>query len=100
MASLPPLPEDGEVEEMGIVTDDNQEAPSFVNDPVDSRKSAGSSEDTTSVQSPPPAVSPQRKGRGTMSKIPAHPKPRKLFLLIRRRLMILMLHPSSARKSP
>ncbi|KAK1697613.1 hypothetical protein QYE76_014310 [Lolium multiflorum] len=61
MASLPPLPEDGEVEEMGIVTDDNQEAPSFVNDPVDSRKSAGSSEDTTSVQSPPPAVSPQRK---------------------------------------
>ena len=61
MTSLPPLPEDGEVEEMGIVTDDNQEAPSFVNDPVDSRKSAGSSEDTTSVQSPPPAVSPQRK---------------------------------------
>ncbi|KAK1651692.1 hypothetical protein QYE76_069497 [Lolium multiflorum] len=61
MASLPPLPEDGEVEEMGIITDDNQEAPSFVNDPMDSRKSAGSSEDTTSVQSPPPAVSPQRK---------------------------------------
>ncbi|KAK1631245.1 hypothetical protein QYE76_005560 [Lolium multiflorum] len=61
MASLPPLPEDGEVEEMGIITDDNQEAPSFVNDPVDSRKSAGSSEDTASVQSPPPAVSPQRK---------------------------------------
>ncbi|KAK1698688.1 hypothetical protein QYE76_015385 [Lolium multiflorum] len=61
MASLPPLPEDGEVEERGIITDDNQEAPSFVNDPVDSRKSAGSSEDTTSVQSPPPAVSPQRK---------------------------------------
>ncbi|XP_051215584.1 uncharacterized protein [Lolium perenne] len=61
MTSLPPLPEDGEVEEMGIITDDNQEAPSFVNDPVDSRKSAGSSEDTTSVQSPPPAVSPKRK---------------------------------------
>ncbi|KAK1632330.1 hypothetical protein QYE76_006645 [Lolium multiflorum] len=61
MTSLPPLPEDGEVEEMGIVTDDTQEAPSFVNDPVDSRKSAGSSEDTTSVQSPPPAVSPPRK---------------------------------------
>ena len=61
MASLPPLPEDGEVEERGIVADDNQEAPSFVNDPVDSRKSAGSSEDTTSAQSPPPAVSPKRK---------------------------------------
>nr|XP_051196940.1 uncharacterized protein LOC127310298 [Lolium perenne] len=33
-----------------------------------------------------------------MSKIPAHPKPRKLFLPIQRRLMILMLHPSSAQK--
>ncbi|KAK1621151.1 hypothetical protein QYE76_026668 [Lolium multiflorum] len=40
VASLPPLPEDGEVEERAIVTDDNQEAPSFVNEPVDSRKSA------------------------------------------------------------
>ncbi|KAK1678750.1 hypothetical protein QYE76_039598 [Lolium multiflorum] len=84
MASLPPLPEDGEFEEMGIVTDDNQEAPSFVNDPVDSRKSAGSSEDTTSVQSPPPAVSPQRKRKrndvedsGTSKAeevAPSHPK--------------------------
>ncbi|KAK1609340.1 hypothetical protein QYE76_033013 [Lolium multiflorum] len=84
MTSLPPLPEDGEVEEMGIITDDNQEAPSFVNDPVDSRKSAGSSEDTTSVQSPPPAVSPQRKRKrkdvedsGTSKAeevVPSHPK--------------------------
>ncbi|KAK1620839.1 hypothetical protein QYE76_026356 [Lolium multiflorum] len=61
MASLPPLPEDGEVEERAIVTDDNQEAPSFVNEPVDSRKSAGNSEDTSSAQSPPPAVSPKGK---------------------------------------
>ncbi|KAK1597547.1 hypothetical protein QYE76_007992 [Lolium multiflorum] len=61
MASLPPLPEDGEVEERTIVTDDNQEAPSFVNEPVDSRKSAGHSEDTLSAQSPPPAVSPRGK---------------------------------------
>ncbi|KAK1651732.1 hypothetical protein QYE76_069537 [Lolium multiflorum] len=84
MSSLPPLPEDGEVEEMGIITDDNQEVPSFVNDPVDSRKSAGSSEDTTSVQSPPPAVSPQRKRKrndvedsGTSKAeevVPSHPK--------------------------
>ncbi|KAK1685389.1 hypothetical protein QYE76_046237 [Lolium multiflorum] len=84
MASLPPLPEDGEVEEMGIIADDNQEAPSFVNDPVDSRKSAGSSEDTASVQSPPPAVSPQGKRKrndvedsGTSKAeevVPSHPK--------------------------
>ncbi|KAK1632516.1 hypothetical protein QYE76_006831 [Lolium multiflorum] len=84
MSSLPPLPEDGEVEEMGVITDDNQEVPSFVNDPVDSRKSVGSSEDTTSVQSPPPAVSPQRKRKrndvedsGTSKAeevVPSHPK--------------------------
>ncbi|KAK1669262.1 hypothetical protein QYE76_057421 [Lolium multiflorum] len=41
LASLPPLPEDGEVEERAIVADDNQDTPSFMNEPVDSRKSAG-----------------------------------------------------------
>ena len=61
LVSLPPLPEGGEVEERAIVTDDNQEAPSSVNEPVDSRKSAGSSEGTASTQSPPPAVSPKGK---------------------------------------
>ncbi|KAK1618635.1 hypothetical protein QYE76_024152 [Lolium multiflorum] len=61
LVSLPPLPEGGEVEERAIVTDDNQEAPSFVNEPVDSRKSAGSSEGTASALSPPPAVSPKDK---------------------------------------
>ncbi|KAK1692636.1 hypothetical protein QYE76_009333 [Lolium multiflorum] len=61
LVSLPPLPEGGEVEERAIVTDDNQEAPSFVNEPVDSRKSAGNSEGTSSAQSPPPAVSPKGK---------------------------------------
>ncbi|KAK1612054.1 hypothetical protein QYE76_035727 [Lolium multiflorum] len=66
LVSLPPLPEGGEVEERAVVTDDNQDAPSFVNEP-DSRKSAGSyekeaaSEATTSAQSPPPAVSPKNK---------------------------------------
>ncbi|KAK1641931.1 hypothetical protein QYE76_059736 [Lolium multiflorum] len=45
LVSLPPLPEGGDVEERAIVSDDNQEAPSFVNEPVDSRKSAGSSEE-------------------------------------------------------
>ncbi|KAK1632403.1 hypothetical protein QYE76_006718 [Lolium multiflorum] len=45
----------------------SQDAPSFVNEPVDSLKSAGSSEKeaasegTTSAQSPPPAVSPRNK---------------------------------------
>ena len=61
LVSLPPLPEGGEVEERAIVTDDNQETPPFVNEPVDSRKSAGSSEGTASTQSPPPAVSPKGK---------------------------------------
>ncbi|KAK1615712.1 hypothetical protein QYE76_021229 [Lolium multiflorum] len=61
LVSLPPLPEGGEVEERAIVTDDNEEAPSFVNEPVDSQKSAGSSEGTASAQSPPPAVSPKGK---------------------------------------
>ncbi|KAK1641932.1 hypothetical protein QYE76_059737 [Lolium multiflorum] len=61
LVSLPPLPEGGDVEERAIVSDDNQEAPSFVNEPVDSRKSAGSSEGTASAQSPPPAVSPKGK---------------------------------------
>ena len=32
-----------------------------MNEPVDSQKSAGSSEGTTSAQSPPPAVSPRNK---------------------------------------
>ncbi|KAK1619478.1 hypothetical protein QYE76_024995 [Lolium multiflorum] len=91
MASLPPLPEDGEVEERGIITDDNQEAPSFVNDPVDSRKSAKTLRRSNLLL--PPFLH-RGKGRGVMPKIPAHPKPKKLFLLIRRQLMILILNPS------
>ncbi|KAK1693434.1 hypothetical protein QYE76_010131 [Lolium multiflorum] len=61
------LPEGGEVEERAVVTDDNQDAPSFANEPADSQKSAGSvekeaaSEGTASAQSPPPAVSPKNK---------------------------------------
>ncbi|KAK1697583.1 hypothetical protein QYE76_014280 [Lolium multiflorum] len=43
MASLPPLPEGGDVEERAVVADDNR-SPSFVNEPADSRKSAGSIE--------------------------------------------------------
>jgi hypothetical protein len=45
-------------------------------------------------------LSPRKaKGRGMMSKIPALPKPKKLILHIRRQLTILILNPSSARKS-
>ncbi|KAK1607919.1 hypothetical protein QYE76_031592 [Lolium multiflorum] len=67
LVSLPPLPEGGDVEERAVISDDNQDAPSFVNEPADSRKSAGSyekeaaSEATASAQSPPPAVSPKNK---------------------------------------
>ncbi|KAK1681116.1 hypothetical protein QYE76_041964 [Lolium multiflorum] len=67
LVSLPPLPEGGEVEERAVISDDNQDAPSFVAEPADSRKSAGSdekegaSEATASAQSPPPAVSPKNK---------------------------------------
>ncbi|KAK1693670.1 hypothetical protein QYE76_010367 [Lolium multiflorum] len=67
LVSLPPLPEGGEVEERAVISDDNQDAPSFVTEPADSRKSAGSdekegaSEATASAQSPPPAVSPKNK---------------------------------------
>ncbi|KAK1648907.1 hypothetical protein QYE76_066712 [Lolium multiflorum] len=67
LVSLPPLPEGGEVEERAVISDDNQDAPSFANEPAESRKSAGSnekedaSEATASAQSPPPAVSPKNK---------------------------------------
>ncbi|KAK1609320.1 hypothetical protein QYE76_032993 [Lolium multiflorum] len=71
LVSLPPLPEGGEVEERVVVTDDNQDAPSFENEPAGSRKSVGSSEKdaaseaTASAQSPPPAVSPKNKRKRT-----------------------------------
>ena len=67
LVSLPPLPEGGEVEERAVISDDNQDAPSFANEPAESRKSAGSdekedaSEATASAQSLPPAVSPRNK---------------------------------------
>ncbi|KAK1616263.1 hypothetical protein QYE76_021780 [Lolium multiflorum] len=67
LISLPPLPEGGEVEERAVISDDNQDTPSFANEPAESRKSAGSdekeeaSEATASAQSPPPAVSPRNK---------------------------------------
>ncbi|KAK1647607.1 hypothetical protein QYE76_065412 [Lolium multiflorum] len=67
LVSLPPLPEGGDVEERAVISDDNPDAPSFANEPAESRKSAGSdekedvSEATASAQSLPPAVSPKNK---------------------------------------
>ncbi|KAK1604600.1 hypothetical protein QYE76_028273 [Lolium multiflorum] len=59
LVSLPPLPEGGDVEERAVISDDNPDAPSFANEPAESRKSAGS--DELEAQSPPPAVSPRNK---------------------------------------
>ncbi|KAK1652770.1 hypothetical protein QYE76_070575 [Lolium multiflorum] len=48
LVSLPPLPEGGEVEERAVISDDNQDAPSFANEPAESRKSAGSEKEEAS----------------------------------------------------
>ncbi|KAK1694004.1 hypothetical protein QYE76_010701 [Lolium multiflorum] len=67
LASLPPLPEGGEVEERNVVTDDNQGASRLESEVAASHKSAASSEKeaeseaTASTQSPPSAVSPRNK---------------------------------------
>ncbi|KAK1607496.1 hypothetical protein QYE76_031169 [Lolium multiflorum] len=67
MASLPPLPEDGEVEEQAIVAEDNQGSSLPESEVAGSHKSAAShekeveSEASESTQSLPPAVSPKNK---------------------------------------
>ncbi|KAK1664561.1 hypothetical protein QYE76_052720 [Lolium multiflorum] len=67
MASLPPLPEDGEVEEQAIVAEDNQGSSLHESEVAGSHKSAAShekeveSEASESTQSLPPAVSPKNK---------------------------------------
>ncbi|KAK1613355.1 hypothetical protein QYE76_037028 [Lolium multiflorum] len=94
LVSLPPLPEGGEVEERAVISDDNQDAPSFANEPAESRKSRDLTKRRMSLK-------PLRrhnlllllflqrtKGKGMMPKIPAPPSPKKLFLLARRQLMI------------
>ncbi|KAK1598493.1 hypothetical protein QYE76_048261 [Lolium multiflorum] len=90
MASLPPLPEDGEVEEMGIVAEDAQGSSVPDSEVAGSHKSAAShekeveSEASESTESLPPAVSPKNKRKRTdaedsgISKaeevVPSHPK--------------------------
>ncbi|KAK1628793.1 hypothetical protein QYE76_003108 [Lolium multiflorum] len=67
LASLPPLPEGGEVEERTVVTDDNQGASRLESEVAGSHKSEASSEKeaeseaTASTHSPPSAVSPRNK---------------------------------------
>jgi hypothetical protein len=67
VASLPPLPEDGEVEERAIVAEDNQGSFLPESEVAGSHKSAAShekeveSDASKSTQSLPPAVSPRNK---------------------------------------
>ncbi|KAK1670195.1 hypothetical protein QYE76_058354 [Lolium multiflorum] len=99
MTSLPPLPEGGEVEEMAIVADDTQGSSVPESEVAGSHKSAASHEkevESESTESLPPAVSPKNKRKRTDAEILAFLRLKKLFLLIRRQLMILMLNPSSA----
>ncbi|KAK1685945.1 hypothetical protein QYE76_046793 [Lolium multiflorum] len=90
MASLPPLPEDGEVEEQAIVAEDNQGSSLPESEVAGSHKSAAShekeveSDASESTQSLPPAVSPRNKRKrndaedsGTSKAekvVPSHPK--------------------------
>ncbi|KAK1604858.1 hypothetical protein QYE76_028531 [Lolium multiflorum] len=90
MASLPPLPEDGEVEEQAIVAEDNQGSSLYESEVAGSHKSAAShekeveSEASESTQSLPPAVSPKNKRKrddaeasGTSKPeetVPSHPE--------------------------
>ncbi|KAK1630222.1 hypothetical protein QYE76_004537 [Lolium multiflorum] len=67
LASLPPLPEDGEVEEQAVVAEDNQGSSLPESEVAGSHKSAASyekeveSDASESTQSLPPAVSPRNK---------------------------------------
>nr|XP_051190138.1 uncharacterized protein LOC127303444 [Lolium perenne] len=90
MSSLPPLPEDGEVEEQAIVAEDNQGSSLYESEVAGSHKSAAShekeveSEASESTQSLPPAVSPKNKRKrddaeasGTSKPeetVPSHPE--------------------------
>ncbi|KAK1694535.1 hypothetical protein QYE76_011232 [Lolium multiflorum] len=90
MTSLPPLPEDGEVEEQAIVAEDNQGSSLHESEVAGSHKSAAShekeveSEASESTQSLPPAVSPKNKRKRDDAEASGTSK--KLFLLIRKKL--------------
>ncbi|KAK1618834.1 hypothetical protein QYE76_024351 [Lolium multiflorum] len=101
LASLPPLPEGGEVEDRTVVDDNNQGTSRPESEVAGSHKSAASSEKeaeseaTASTHSlPPPLFLQGTRGKGMKSKIPAPPKSKKLVLPIERRPKTMM--PSSA----
>ncbi|KAK1605088.1 hypothetical protein QYE76_028761 [Lolium multiflorum] len=102
MASLPPLPEDGEIEEQAIVAEDNQgssilkvKSQVLTNLRLPMKKKLNLK--PASRRNPFLLLFPQRtKGKGMTPRILALLRPKKLFLLIRRQLMILILNPSSA----
>ncbi|KAK1599862.1 hypothetical protein QYE76_018438 [Lolium multiflorum] len=103
LVSLPPLPEGGDVEERTVISDDNPDAPSFANEPAESRRSAGSDEKRMSLK---PLHRHNlflllflqgTKGKEMMPKIPAPPKSMKLSLRTRRQAMI---HTSSLSSVP
>ena len=72
LSSLPPLPKGGDVSERAIITDDSQETSILESEPVESEKSAGSSDKISESEqvsgssrsnSPPPAASPDKRKR-------------------------------------
>ncbi|KAK1618841.1 hypothetical protein QYE76_024358 [Lolium multiflorum] len=108
LASLPPLPEGGEVEERAVVTDDNQGTSRPESEVAGSHKSAASSEkevdsDATELtHSLPSAVSPGKKEKGMKLPTLAPPRPanllpKKLFPKKKGQLSTLTMMPLSAR---
>ncbi|KAK1682381.1 hypothetical protein QYE76_043229 [Lolium multiflorum] len=82
MSSLPPLPEDGEVEEQAIVAEDNQGSSLHESEVAGSHKSAASHEkeiesEAESTQSLPPAVSPKNKRKRDDAEASGTSKPEK-----------------------
>ncbi|KAK1686176.1 hypothetical protein QYE76_047024 [Lolium multiflorum] len=83
MSSLPPLPEDGEVEEQAVVAEDNQGSSLHESEVAGSHKSAAShekeieSEASESTQSLPPAVSPKNKRKRDDAEASGTSKPEK-----------------------
>ncbi|KAK1663539.1 hypothetical protein QYE76_051698 [Lolium multiflorum] len=100
MDSLPPLPEGGDVDERAIVSDDNQEAPSFVNEPAESRKSADCFKRLRAPISSSRQASPKAKRKRSVDEDSGTSQPEELLLYRKRQLMTHILRVSSARKFP
>ncbi|KAK1606360.1 hypothetical protein QYE76_030033 [Lolium multiflorum] len=102
LASLPPLPEGGEVEDRTVVDDDNQGTSRPESEVAGSHKSAASSEKdaeseaTASTHSLPPAVSPRNKRKRDEVEDSGTSKAEEAGPSIRRQLSIHTPMPSSA----